>query len=338
MNIETPSILMPDTDIWTYDGGAVKALDGAGKVGGHLILWGDADTPDATAWRDYFTPETDLGRFIKAGAVDLIFHHDLPVIGKGKDGKPIPNPLAGRELGEVKAKPDDVGLWVEGVLSLRDEYERNILEMVKAGKLSWSSGAVSHRVRREKQPNGSHQIKRWHVVESSLTPTPGEPRAAAVALKTLMEEATGNGSTTSVFFPAAPYTESSPRSGTGPVPFNDVLDDCLRAASALGLRAASYDRFGPTKRKAIELVRDTLTALLVIREPDAAPAVPAASAPAPEPADAPPEADAPTAPVVAEAEPEAPPSDVGDPEPDDSSRIDADAAAALAEFEALDVE
>jgi hypothetical protein len=216
--------MQPETELWVYDGGAVKSLDDKGRIGGHLIVWGDSLTPDATAWRDYFTPETDLGRFVKAGPIDLIFHHDLPTVGKGKDGGPIANHLAGRELGEVKATADDVGLWVEGIQHVRDEYEEAVKDMVRAGKLSWSSGAVSHRVVRQRQPNGAHKVMRWHVVEASLTPTPGEPRTRAVALKSLLEESPPEGG------PAA--GPETPGPAVVPVPDGALARLCGEAESA----------------------------------------------------------------------------------------------------------
>ncbi len=41
-----------------YQGGAAKALDDKGKVGGYLVLFGGPDQTDASQLRDYFT-----GRF-----------------------------------------------------------------------------------------------------------------------------------------------------------------------------------------------------------------------------------------------------------------------------------
>lgn len=164
---------MPDVDTLVEFGGAAKALDDAGRVGGHLVLWGDAEHTDISPYRDYFAKDTRF-RLEHRTAVEAIYHH-------GRD--PI---LQDREIGLGSVKADEIGLWYEGQLHLRDEYERKVWAMVKAGKLGLSSGSVPHLVRREKQANGSHKITSWPIVEASLTPTPAEPRILVHALKSPM--------------------------------------------------------------------------------------------------------------------------------------------------------
>lgn len=160
-------------------GGEVKALDEAGRFGGHIVLWGDAEHTDASSMRDFFTPETDFGRFAK-GAVDVLYFHGLPKVGKDD------NPLAGTAIGEAEFKADDVGLWMEGQLDLRDRYIKALFDKgVKGKKMGLSSGAVSHRVRREKQANGACKVVTWPIAEGSITPTPAEPRTLAREIKTL---------------------------------------------------------------------------------------------------------------------------------------------------------
>jgi len=90
-------------------------------------------------------------------------------------------------LGTADLRPDDVGVWVEAQLELRDDYERNIYEMAKAGKLGWSSGTAAHLVERE--PAGKAQrVTAWPLgLDASLTPTPAEPRTQAVPLKSLVQ-------------------------------------------------------------------------------------------------------------------------------------------------------
>ena len=50
-------------------GGAVKDL-GEGKVGGYLVMFGDAKTTDLVG--DFFTKSTNFG---KATAMPLLYHH-----------------------------------------------------------------------------------------------------------------------------------------------------------------------------------------------------------------------------------------------------------------------
>src|SRR5262249_30819551 len=80
--------------------------------------------------------------------------------------------LADRTFQPVKTRRDEIGIWAETVLNLADDYERQVYEMVKAGKLGWSSGSSMHRTR--KAADG--HIKSWPILEGSLTPTPAEPR------------------------------------------------------------------------------------------------------------------------------------------------------------------
>lgn len=161
-------------DTLIYFGSAVKAL-GNGRVGGYLVLFGDANQPDLVG--DFFTKQTDfdLERSTKA---TVLYDHGLD------------DSLKRRKLGLVECKVDDVGVWVEGQLALRDEYEQSIYEMAQAGKLGWSSGTASHLVER-KQVGNAYQILTWPLgLDASLTPTPAEPRTLAVSLKSYLAERT----------------------------------------------------------------------------------------------------------------------------------------------------
>jgi hypothetical protein len=163
-----------DPQTMTFDGGPVKALDDKGKFAGYLILWGDAGETDASPQRDYFTPKTDLGFATKS---NVLYHHGLvPPIGN-----------RGLVVDPASLKADAAGIWLEGQLALRDEYEQKIWSMVKAGKLGLSSGTASHLIRREVQKNGANKIVAWPLgLDASLTPAPAEPRSYAVALKALL--------------------------------------------------------------------------------------------------------------------------------------------------------
>lgn len=149
-------------EILVYMGGAVKALDG-GKVAGYLIRYSSADEKDLTG--DYFTSETDYGDALKTA---VLYQHGLDKTVKR------------RKIGSGELSKDEVGIWIEAQLNLRDEYEKAIYELAQTGKLGWSSGTAGHLVEREA---GGKMIA-WPLgLDASLTPTPAEPRNGAVSLK-----------------------------------------------------------------------------------------------------------------------------------------------------------
>ena len=150
-----------------YMGGAVKAL-GNGKVGGYLVRFTNAEELDLEG--EFFDAATDYG---KAQTSAVYYNHGLdPVIGK-------------RVLGEGAIQAQDVGVWIEAQLELRDEYERAVYGLAEKGKLGWSSGTAPHLVERNK----SH-ITRWPLgLDASLTPTPADPGNRALPLKAWAESA-----------------------------------------------------------------------------------------------------------------------------------------------------
>ena len=79
---------------------------------------------------------------------------------------------------------DEFGLWVEAELNRHAEYVSQITALAEKGVLGWSSGAVGHLSLRE-----GKAIKRWPIVEFSLTPTPAEPRTLGVDVIKSMAEA-----------------------------------------------------------------------------------------------------------------------------------------------------
>ena len=154
----------------------VKMLDApGGRIGGYLVIWGAASNGDAAdadggkrIQRDlqgeYFTPQTDVG---------LDWYEQRPVLyHHGLDGA-----LKAAVIGVIDTlRPDDTGLWAEAQLDLHKRYVRAVQRLVDQGVLSWSSGSLPHLV----QVEGDGWIKRWPIVEGSLTPTPAEPRHACV--------------------------------------------------------------------------------------------------------------------------------------------------------------
>jgi hypothetical protein len=141
----------------------LKTLNAAeGRVGGYLVIWGSGQQRDLQG--EYFTPETDLG---------LDWYEQRPVLyHHGLDGD-----LQAAVIGVIDTlKADTTGLWAEAQLDLRKRYVRTVQKLVDRGILGWSSGSLPHLV--EVADDG--RIKRWPIVEGSLTPAPAEPRRTDV--------------------------------------------------------------------------------------------------------------------------------------------------------------
>lgn len=156
-----------DNESLTYDGGAVKAL-GGGKVGGHLVLF-TPNSPDLQG--DFFTKDTDF--FFESGETrPILYRHGSNSVIKS------------RKLGRATLTVDDVGVFLEGELNLRDNYEKAIYKLAEMGKLGWSSGSMGHLVTK-KQSGKSLEILTWPIGEASLTPNPVEGRTSAIPLKSL---------------------------------------------------------------------------------------------------------------------------------------------------------
>ncbi len=141
----------------------VKMVDApAGRIGGYLIRWGEPQQRDLQG--EYFTAETDVG---------LDWYERRPVLyHHGLDGA-----LKAAVIGVIDTlRPDETGLWAEAQLDLHKRYVRAVQRLVDQGVLSWSSGSLPHLV----EVGEAGRIKRWPIVEGSLTPTPAEPRMTEV--------------------------------------------------------------------------------------------------------------------------------------------------------------
>lgn len=148
----------------------VKALSPEGRIGGYLVVWGSPAQRDLQG--EYFTPHTDLGLDWYPRR-PVLYHHGLD-----DDLGPV-------MIGQIEVmQPDDTGVWVEAQLDLHNRWARRVLALVERGALGWSSGSLPHLV--EVLDDG--HIRRWPVVEGSLTPTPAEPRFTdAVTVKAAFE-------------------------------------------------------------------------------------------------------------------------------------------------------
>lgn len=165
-------------DTLAYYGGAVKAL-GGGKIAGYGVLFTTVADPDLQ--EEAFSKSTDLELEIGDRRSIYYRHGTHPIIKDRKLGKAI-----------LKAV-DDAGAFFEGELNVRDDYERYIYKLAELGKLGWSTGAVSHLVRKELAEQGGKKatiIKSWPIGEISLTPCPVEARTCAFPIKELAVEET----------------------------------------------------------------------------------------------------------------------------------------------------
>ena len=144
-------------------GTTLKTLDATeGRVGGYLVVWGDSVQRDLQG--EYFTPETELGLDWYSRR-PVLYHHGL-------DGD-----LKAAVIGVIDTlRPDEVGLWAEAQLDMRQRYVQAVRRLIDRGILGWSSGSLPHLV--EVATDG--RIKRWPIVEGSLTPAPAEPRRTDV--------------------------------------------------------------------------------------------------------------------------------------------------------------
>jgi HK97 family phage major capsid protein len=151
---------------------AVKLLeltDTHARIGGWGVLFGGVDLTGES-----FVKDTDL-------ALDLV--PSKPVYYDHTRGD-VENDV-GRS---IKEEIRERGVWVEAQLERSKAYADMILELIEDGALGFSSGSVSHLVRKERK-DGRTLIKKWPIIEYSLTPEPAEPRTRGVAfIKSLAEK------------------------------------------------------------------------------------------------------------------------------------------------------
>lgn len=136
------------------------------KIAGYGVVFGGQDLEG-----EKFEPDTDF-------ALDLVptkpimYDHAL-------------QPDVKHELGRtISTTIDEVGIWVEAQLDRSKRYVEQVLKLIEMGIIGFSSGTVGHLMARE-----GKTIKRWPIVEFSLTPTPAEPRTLGVErIKSLCQE------------------------------------------------------------------------------------------------------------------------------------------------------
>lgn len=168
-----------------YPGAAVKAIGDKddGWVGGYLVRFTDENQPDLVG--DFFDETTEFGPHGKSlvwfnHALDETLGHKT--LGLKSDGRSA----------EATLKADNVGVWIQMQLDMRDEYERAIYGLTKAGKAGWSSGTATHLVKRSLISGKAYHIDNWPLgLDASITPTPaaGPSLTAVTPLKSYRQHA-----------------------------------------------------------------------------------------------------------------------------------------------------
>lgn len=174
--VEREWIVKAGLGVLVQFGGDVKAL-GDGKFRAPLVQFGSPDTADLSSYRDFFTKDTDFGIDwdSEQPTANVLYHHGL-------DAR-----VQKRIIGKARLYRDDVAVWMEGQLTMRDEYERAIYQLIEAGKMGTSSGALTHLVERVPDEKGTHWIKTWRGIreDASLTPCPADYRNLVMPIKAL---------------------------------------------------------------------------------------------------------------------------------------------------------
>lgn len=139
---------------------AVKAVSQEGDfllIEGPLVTFGERQQADFRG--DFFKADTEfaLDWFDKR---PVLFNHGLdPTMSITKIGDII----------SLEARDEEV--WAKAQLDMRKRYMKKVKQWIEQGLMGWSSGTLAHLM---KSVNG--HIKRWPIVEGSLTLTPMDPR------------------------------------------------------------------------------------------------------------------------------------------------------------------
>jgi len=157
-------------DIMVGFGSNVKAM-GDGRIGGHLVLWGNPEQKDF--YRDYFTAETYLGPADGDGRDVTINHRIALKTGNAETDSALKSYTDTIfKPGGLKTSRDELGIFGEVICDLSDQYDAMVYKLAEQGKLKFSAGAPSHMI--ERAADG--RLKMFVISEAALTPIPAEPR------------------------------------------------------------------------------------------------------------------------------------------------------------------
>lgn len=143
-----------------------------GHYGGHLVLYGSPEEKDL--YGDYFTSGTDFD--LQDMKCAVYYQHTFDYHFKSA------------VLGRATLGADDLGIWIDTQIQIRDEYLEALDQMVAESMMGWSSGTAGHLV--EYQRTGkAFWVKRWPLgLDASITPSPADPRQAVTTMKFLQDE------------------------------------------------------------------------------------------------------------------------------------------------------
>lgn len=231
--------MKPDEQIVDW-GGAVKAIDRTAegiKVGGYIVLFGGVG--DLSSKKDVFTAATDFGLEV-AHKGRLRWQHGLdPQIGRRVLG-----------VAESKSEPDTVGLWAEGWMRIRDDYDRRIATWIEAGKVGFSTSVNPLMMARKAIGDGRHEITEWPLggADWTLTLTPADPRqvGSAVTLKSLLQDDDAA--------PAKSLADELDRLATNGEDVARIVESAIKSRAAEG-RNLSAGKVGRLRMAADTLVR-----------------------------------------------------------------------------------
>lgn len=170
---------MPDTFLITCSNEPLKTYikDNHGYVKALGLRFGTPNERDLQG--DYFTSDTDYGPNLGNG-VAATLNHRIPLVTTKSttSERQFLQTLAKHPFKyPVKAVKTDMGILVEHVLDLADEYEQLVFDLAQKGKFRWSSGSAPHMVDRD----STGQVKTWHIVEWAYTPYAAEPRLPTIS-------------------------------------------------------------------------------------------------------------------------------------------------------------
>ena len=123
------------TQIKRAPGHVIKALDG-NRIGGHLVVFTDENDRDLHS--EYFTRDTEF--FIETG-YKIIGERIL--VEHGFDDVTKVMPVGLFDL----ANMDEVGIWVEGKLHDREEYEEMLRELRRNKKIDLTDDDITQKAK-----------------------------------------------------------------------------------------------------------------------------------------------------------------------------------------------
>lgn len=154
-------------------GSGVKRLK-KGHYGGHVVLFGSPDEKDL--YGDFFTNGTDFDLYDEQKSA-VYYQHGYDYHFKSE------------VLGRATLGTDDLGIWIDAQVQIRDDYLAALDQMIADGMMGWSSGTASHLVQYGGRVGKAFWIKRWPLgLDASITPSPADPRQSVHTLKSLMDE------------------------------------------------------------------------------------------------------------------------------------------------------